>query len=93
MKLGVHGDFKGKNNVTSKELVDEHFEGPELPPDEELEPEPDDEEGRFFGGGITNDTAEILDFMGEQGDAGMNASILAFLSVEMLMACRQKRLT
>ncbi|KAI9852845.1 MAG: hypothetical protein M1824_001690 [Vezdaea acicularis] len=73
MKLGVHGDFKGKNNVTSKELVDEHFEGPELPPDEELEPEPDDEEGRFFGGGITNDTAEILDFMGEQGDAGMNA--------------------
>lgn len=36
--------------------------GPELPPD--LEDEAlDDEEGRFFGGGITNDTAEVLDFI------------------------------
>lgn len=30
--------------------------GPDLPPDL-------DEEGRFFGGGITNDTAEVLDFI------------------------------
>lgn len=36
--------------------------GPELPPDLEEEAL-DDEEGRFFGGGITADTAEVLDFI------------------------------
>lgn len=36
--------------------------GPELPPDLEEEAL-GDEEGRFFGGGITNDTAEVLDFI------------------------------
>lgn len=36
--------------------------GPELPPNLEEEAL-DDEEGRFFGGGITNDTAEVLDFI------------------------------
>ena len=39
--------------------------GPELPPDMQEEV-PDDEEGRFFGGGITSDTAEVLDFIDEQ---------------------------
>ena len=37
--------------------------GPELPPDEDGI---DDEEGRFFGGGINNDTAEVLDFIEER---------------------------
>lgn len=42
--------------------------GPELPPDLEEEAL-DDEEGRFFGGGITNDTAEALDFIeGQEKD-------------------------
>lgn len=39
--------------------------GPQMPPNEEPEG-PDDEEGRFFGGGITRDTADVLDFMEEQ---------------------------
>lgn len=39
--------------------------GPELPSehDEEIV---DDEEGRFFGGGITKNTAEVLNFIDEQ---------------------------
>lgn len=37
--------------------------GPELPPDEDGI---DDEGGRFFGGGINNDTAEVLDFIEER---------------------------
>ena len=37
--------------------------GPELPP---LEEEGEDEEGRFFGSGINNDTAEVLDFIEER---------------------------
>ncbi len=36
--------------------------GPELPPDLDGEAV-DDEEGRFFGGGIANETAEVLDFI------------------------------
>ena len=34
--------------------------GPELPPEDDV---PDDEEGRFFGGGITNEEKEVLDFI------------------------------
>lgn len=36
--------------------------GPELPSDQD-ESLIDDEDGRFFGGGITKDTAEVLDFI------------------------------
>ncbi len=40
--------------------------GPAAPLDlDDAGPE-DDEEGRFFGGGITNGTADILDFMDQQ---------------------------
>ena len=41
------------------------FAGPPLPPDLEDNPEID-EDGRFFGGGITSDTAEVLDFIDER---------------------------
>ena len=42
--------------------------GPEIPLEEE-EP-PNDEDGRFFGGGVTKNTADVLDFIDEreQGD-------------------------
>ncbi|TKA25186.1 hypothetical protein B0A50_05884 [Salinomyces thailandicus] len=35
--------------------------GPELPPEED-----EDDEGRFFGGGVTKDTAEALEYIDEQ---------------------------
>ena len=43
-------------------MDDDVAAGPELPsgPNEEAV---DDEDGRFFGGGITSDTAEVLDFI------------------------------
>ena len=37
--------------------------GPELPPDQG---DIDDDEGRFFGGGINNDTADVLDFIDQR---------------------------
>jgi beta-catenin-like protein 1 len=40
--------------------------GPGLPPDDEGE----DEEGRFFGGGVTRDAAQALDYVEGQGDEG-----------------------
>ena len=39
--------------------------GPAMPIDEE-DAGPEDEEGRFFGGGITSNTKDVLDFMDEQ---------------------------
>ncbi len=38
-----------------------------MPPEDE-EAGPEDEEGRFFGGGITSNTANVLDFMDEQAN-------------------------
>ena len=51
---------------------DDIVAGPELPPDEDGI---DDEEGRFFGGGINNDTAEVLDFIEEREKEGTLVSI------------------
>ena len=39
--------------------------GPAMPIDEE-DAGPEDEEGRFFGGGINSNTKDVLDFMDEQ---------------------------
>ncbi len=39
--------------------------GPAMPVHEE-DAGPEDEEGRFFGGGITSNTKNVLDFMDEQ---------------------------
>ena len=41
--------------------------GPAMPIDEE-DAGPEDEEGRFFGGGITSNTKDVLDFMDEQDE-------------------------
>ena len=38
--------------------------GPSLPPGDE--DEGDDEEGRFFGGGVTGETAQALDYLDQQ---------------------------
>ena len=48
--------------------VDDLEAGPELPPDEDG---PEDEEGRFFGGGITTDTADVLNFIDERDKDGL----------------------
>lgn len=39
--------------------------GPELPPDFE-EDVPDDEEGRFFGGGMERKTAQAMEYIDQQ---------------------------
>ena len=62
------GDARSNGQATVEDEEDEVAMGPEMPDD--LEDEVNDEEGRFFGGGITNNTAEVLDFIDEkdQGD-------------------------
>lgn len=65
-KLSTNGDAKSRPD-TSREVEGQEADGvagPELPPDE---PEDIvDEEGRFFGGGVSKDTADVLDFIDER---------------------------
>ena len=66
-KVRANGDVK----TNGRALVEDDDEngdieaGPAMPIDEE-DAGPEDEEGRFFGGGITSNTRDVLDFMDEQ---------------------------
>ncbi|KAL9595627.1 MAG: hypothetical protein Q9219_006333 [cf. Caloplaca sp. 3 TL-2023] len=70
-KITANGDVKSKGNATVEDAADDDDveAGPSLPPDGSEDPV-DDEEGRFFGGGITNDTADVLDFIDERDKGG-----------------------
>lgn len=67
-KLDSHGDVKskGKSAVVEDEGQEDDYAGPELPPDFETEDAPDDEEGRFFGGGMEQKTAQAMQYIDEQ---------------------------
>ncbi|OJD17629.1 hypothetical protein AJ78_02279 [Emergomyces pasteurianus Ep9510] len=73
-KVGANGDASSSRAAAAEDALDEEDEaGPELPPDFNPDEDiPDDEEGRFFGGGISRDTAGALDFVEklDQGDTG-----------------------
>jgi beta-catenin-like protein 1 len=70
-KLSTNGHAKSNGKAAAVDDDDEDMEaGPAAPPDDEdYGPDiPDDDEGRFFGGGITKDESEILDYMdGQEG--------------------------
>ena len=72
-KLTTNGNAKQHRQSTVEEEDEFGVAGPELPPGEEgdQEPEDDDDEGRFFGGGITKDTATVLDFIDERDQNDM----------------------
>ncbi|KAI9791746.1 MAG: hypothetical protein M1816_003556 [Peltula sp. TS41687] len=69
-KMTANGSPKGKGraSVVDDDDEDDTAAGPELPPPDEVDFGPTEEDDRFFGGGITKHTAEILDFMDERGD-------------------------
>lgn len=52
--------------VDDEEEEGDGYAGPELPPDFESEDVPDDEEGRFFGGGMERETAQAMNYIDEQ---------------------------
>ncbi|MCJ1424884.1 hypothetical protein MMC29_002772 [Sticta canariensis] len=65
-KLSSNGNLSTIARATTKDEEDgDMVAGPELLLDQEDEVV-DDDEGRFFGGGITKDAAEALDFIDEQ---------------------------
>lgn len=66
-KLESNGDVKSKGKAPMVEdgEEDDGEAGPDLPPDFE-EDEPDDEEGRFFGGGMERQTADAMQYIDQQ---------------------------
>lgn len=66
-KLDSNGDVrsKGKEAMAEDEIDDDGEAGPEMPPDME-EDIPDDEEGRFFGGGMEQKTAQAMQYIDQQ---------------------------
>lgn len=84
-KVDANGDVSSNRATAVEDDFDEQDEaGPELPPDFNPDEDiPDDEEGRFFGGGISRDTAGALDFVEklDQGDPGVSITESDFLSL------------
>ncbi|KAJ5355687.1 hypothetical protein N7517_010296 [Penicillium concentricum] len=65
-KLDPNGDVRSKGKAPMVEdEIDDGEAGPELPPDFE-EDIPDDEEGRFFGGGMEQKTAQAMEYIDQQ---------------------------
>lgn len=60
--------------MVEDEEEDDGEAGPELPPDFE-EDIPDDEEGRFFGGGMERQTAEAMQYIDQQDEAEGNVEV------------------
>ena len=64
-KIEKNASPNGRANGATVEDAEEDDDveaGPELPPDDEG----DDEDGRFFGTGVTRDTAEAIDYIEQQ---------------------------
>lgn len=68
---------------------DEGEAGPELPPDFE-EDIPDDEEGRFFGGGMEQKTAQAMQYIdqNEEDEAAVRTLPHSISEVSCLQAIR-----
>ncbi|KAJ5180853.1 hypothetical protein N7492_004063 [Penicillium capsulatum] len=67
-KLDPNGDVKskGKEPMAEDDIDDDGEAGPEMPPDFDNEDVPDDEEGRFFGGGMEQKTAQAMQYIDQQ---------------------------
>ncbi|KAH8431130.1 beta-catenin-like protein 1 [Aspergillus melleus] len=70
-KLDGSGDVKSGKSPMVEDEEDDGEAGPELPPDFDAEDVPDDEEGRFFGGGMERQTAQAMQYIDqhEEGEA------------------------
>ena len=66
VKLSAESDDKRSSHASVTE-DDEDEAGPSLPPDIDEEPG-DDEEGRFFGGGLDEDAKDAIDYLDGQDE-------------------------
>ena len=84
-KLDSESDVKskGKSPMVEDEEQDDGYAGPELPPDFEADDVPDDEEGRFFGGGMEHKTAQAMEYIDQQ-DGGEVAVCVSWVKLLQL---------
>lgn len=71
-KLATNGDAKGKGRATVEDADDNEDDieaGPELPPEDEVDFGDEDEEGRFFGGGMDEATASAMSYVDKAEEA------------------------
>ncbi|KAJ8608150.1 hypothetical protein MRB53_039829 [Persea americana] len=84
VKLQRNGDAKGRlhkpvvvEQIPDEQSQDDGAAGPDLPPadgdDDDDEAGAEDEEGRFFGAGISKDTTDVLDYLDERDEQGYKA--------------------
>lgn len=62
----LQGDSDAKRSAQVEDEEDDEEAGPALPPDLEDEGPGDDEEGRFFGGGLDENAKDAMDFLDAQ---------------------------
>ncbi|KAH8687682.1 beta-catenin-like protein-like protein 1 [Tricladium varicosporioides] len=95
-KLTSNGSAKSNGKTVAVADEDDDIEaGPAPPPDDEdYGPDiPDDEEGRFFGGGVTQEENEILDYMDEQESAEIAPEKIDLAWLRKLALNFEKRIT
>lgn len=68
--------------MVEEEGADYDMAGPELPPDFEADDVPDDEEGRFFGGGMEQKTAQAMQYIDQQD--GGEVAVCVFWPIRRL---------
>lgn len=91
-KLDPNADVrsKGKEAMVEDDNDDDGEAGPELPPDMDTEDIPDDEEGRFFGGGMEQKTAQAMQYIDQQEeDEAAVCARTQFLALVMLIIALQ----
>ncbi|KAE8452749.1 hypothetical protein EG329_013021 [Mollisiaceae sp. DMI_Dod_QoI] len=96
-KLAPNGHAKsnGKQPAVSEPEDEDMEAGPAAPPDDEdYGPDiPDDEEGRFFGGGVTQEENEILDYMEGQESADVAPEKIDSAWLRKLVLNFEKKIT
>jgi beta-catenin-like protein 1 len=92
VKLASNGHPKGNGRTTVED--DDDIEAGPSAPDEDYGPDvPDDEEGRFFGGGVTQEENEILDYMEGQESAEVAPEKIDSAWLRKLALNFEKRIT
>jgi beta-catenin-like protein 1 len=91
-----HASSSGTRSATIEDADDDIEAGPSAPPpeDEDYGPDiPDDDEGRFFGGGVTQEENEILDYMEGQESAEIAPEKIDLAWLRKLALNFEKRIT
>ena len=90
---GSSARANGRSTATVEDELDleEIDAGPALPPEDDI---PDDEEGRFFGGGITTKEKEVLDYIDErEGDEAQGEEVIDLAWLRKVALNFEKRLS